>query len=203
MRVPFLWPHPPKHRPRKYRLASSTTNRYMEPVGSPLDTDLPRFIRAVIWGPSTALSAALRAAESLGARVEHEPMRCHGRAHATTAVIESRMAGALWSRMDEMGANCENARSKVPVLALLRQAILTAAAAAPGSSADAIAARATAEFSRAYRIDERRLLAPMKTVFDGLAEAGRLVRCRKGWDCNATTDPGPHRRGRADRTSGM
>lgn len=176
----------------------------MEPVGSTRHTeaDLPRLVRALISGPSTALGAALREAESLGARVEHEPMRCHGRAHATTAVIESRKAGALWSRMDEMGARCENARSKVPVLALLRQAILTAAAAAPGSSAEAITARATAEFSRAFRIEERRLLSPMRAVFDSLADAGRLVRCRKGWDCNVSTDPGPHRRGRSDRVSG-
>lgn len=168
-------------------------------MGAIPDLDLPRFTRAVIWGPSIKLKAALEAAESLGARVEHEPARCHGRAHATTAVIQSRMAGALWTRIDELGANCETARSKVPVLALLRQAILTAAASAPGSSAESITAKATAEFSRAYRIEPERVRKSMRAVFDGLAETGRLVRCRQGWDCNSSTDPGPHRSGRAAR----
>lgn len=165
----------------------------------PPEIELPRFTRAVIWGPSARLGAALKAAESLGARIEHSPMRCHGHAHATTAVIESRRAGALWNRIGQLGANCEDARTKVPVLALLRQAILTAAASAPGATAESITAEATAEFARAHKVDQDRLDAPMKAVFEGLAEAGRLVRAQKGWDCNAETDPVPYRTGRAMR----
>lgn len=165
----------------------------------PPDTELPRFTRAVIWGSSGRLAAALEAAESLGARIEHLPMRCHGHAHATTAVIESRRAGALWNRMGEMGANCENAPTKVPVLALLRQTILVAAASAPGSSAESIIDEATTEFARAHRIDEDRVSNAIKSVFDGLVQAGRLVKVQKGWDCNQQTDPGPYRTGRAAR----